>query len=68
MTMSPGVQMAWTTILFDVDVPLVTKYARCAPNARAVSSCAFLMVPVGSSRLSSPPVVAEDSARKRLVP
>ena len=68
MTMSPGWQSAWTTILFEVEVPLVPKKARLAPNARAVMSCAFLMLPVGSSRLSSPPVVADDSARNRLVP
>ena len=68
MMMSPGRQIAWTTILFEVDVPLVAKNARLAPKARAISSCAFLMLPVGSSRLSRPPDVADDSARKMLVP
>ena len=49
-------------------MPLVTKNTRSAPNARAAFSCATLMLPVGSSRLSRPPVVAEDSARNRLAP
>src|SRR3981189_384205 len=63
--MAPGASSAWTAILFDVDVPLVTKKTRSAPSARAALSCAFLMLPVGSSRLSSPPVVALLSARNR---
>ena len=66
--MSPGATMAWWTILFEVDVPFVTKNTWSAPKARAAMSCASLMLPVGSSRLSSPPVVAEDSARKMFSP
>ncbi|MNC89839.1 hypothetical protein D3C83_58400 [compost metagenome] len=54
--------------MFEVEVPLVTKKLRSPPKARAALSCATLMLPVGSSRLSSPPVVAEDSARNRLAP
>jgi hypothetical protein len=54
--------------LFDVDVPFVTKKTRSAPKARAAASCARLMVPVGSRRLSRPPVVADDSARKSVGP
>ena len=53
--MSPGLRSAWWTILFDVDVPLVTKKLRSPPRARAALSCATLMLPVGSSRLSRPP-------------
>ena len=68
MTMSPGWHSAWYTILFDVDVPFVTKNTWSAPNARAAASCACLMLPVGSSRLSRPPVVAEDSARNSVGP
>src|SRR3954469_14199892 len=60
--------MAWTTILLEAEVPPVPKKARLAPNARAAMSWAFLMLPVGSSRLSRPAVVADDSARKMLVP
>ena len=49
-------------------MPLVTKNTRSAPKARAAASWAFLMLPVGSSRLSSPPVVADDSARNSVGP
>ena len=49
-------------------MPLVTKKTWSAPKARAAISCAFLMLPVGSSRLSRPPVVALLSARNRLMP
>ena len=45
-----GASSASTAILFDVEVPLVTKKTRSAPKARAALSCAFLMLPVGSSR------------------
>ncbi len=38
--MSPGRIRACITILLAVDVPLVTKYVRRDPNARAESSCA----------------------------
>lgn len=33
-TISPGASDACRTILVEVEVPLVTKYARSAPNAR----------------------------------
>ena len=66
--MSPGASSACTAILFDVEVPLVTKKTWSAPKARAAISCAFLMLPVGSSRLSRPPVVALLSARNRVEP
>ena len=56
----PGRGSACSTILLEVDVPLVTKKTWSAPKARAAFSCATLMLPVGSSRLSSPPDVAED--------
>ena len=56
------------TILLAVDVPLVTKNVRWAPKQRAASSCASLIVPVGSSSESSPPAVELDSAMKRLSP
>jgi hypothetical protein len=62
--MSPGWISACTTILFAVDVPLVTQYVRFAPKARAASSCATLIGPIGSSSESSPPEVADVSARK----
>ena len=39
-----------------------------AERARPSAPAPFLMLPVGSSRLSSPPVVADDSARNRLMP
>ena len=66
--MSPGASSACTAILFEVEVPLVTKNTRSAPKARAAFSCAFLMLPVGSSRLSRPPVVALLSARNSVGP
>ena len=61
--MSPGWISACTTILFAVDVPLVTQNVRLAPNALAASSCATLIGPMGSSSESRPPEVAEVSAR-----
>ncbi|MNL35183.1 hypothetical protein D3C87_1571970 [compost metagenome] len=54
--------------MFDVDVPLVTKNTWSAPTARANFSWAILMFPVGSNMLSSPPVVADVSARNRFRP
>ena len=66
--MSPGAISAWCTILFEVLVPLVTKKTWSAPKARAAIAWASLMLPVGSSRLSRPPVVALDSARKMFSP
>ena len=51
----PASSSAWWTILLEVEVPLVTKNTRSAPKARAAASWAFLMLPVGSSRLSRPP-------------
>jgi len=68
IAMSPGPRSACTAILLDVEVPLVTKKTWSAPKARAAFSCAFLILPVGSSRLSRPPVVALLSARNRLSP
>ena len=46
-------------------MPLVTKNTRSAPKARAAFSCATLMFPVGSRRLSSPPVVAESGLAEK---
>ena len=66
--MSPGRTIACTAILLEVEVPFVAKNSFCAPKARAAFSCATLMLPVGSSSESRPPVVAEDSARKMLAP
>ena len=59
--MSPGRTRAWTTILLQVEVPLVAKKVWRAPKARAASCCAFLIGPCGSSRESRPPEVAEVS-------
>ena len=64
--MSPGVSSAWCTILLAVDVPLVTKKLRSPPSARAALSWATLMLPVGSSRLSRPPVVARRLGEKQV--
>ncbi len=66
--MSPGLTSACTTILLQVEVPLVAKKVCRAPKARAAYSCAFLIGPCGSSSESSPPEVAEVSARKMLMP
>src|ERR1700739_1571218 len=63
MTMSSGLIMACTTTLLAVEVPLVTKKVRLAPNARAAYSWASLIGPTGSSSESSPPDVADVSAR-----
>ena len=43
--MSPGATSACATILFAVDVPLVTKYVRRAPNVSAASCCALAQRP-----------------------
>ena len=67
-TMSPGRTSACTTILLEVDVPLVTKKVRRAPKARAAISCACFSGPIGSSSESSPPEVAEVSAMNRFMP
>ena len=66
--MSPGCTSACTTILFAVEVPLVTKNVCRDPNVAAASSCASRSGPVGSSSESSPPQVAEVSARKMFSP
>jgi len=58
--MSPGRTSAWTAILFEVEVPFVPKNSSPHPKARAAFSWATLMLPVGSSSESRPPVVAED--------
>jgi hypothetical protein len=68
MTMSSGLIIACTTTLLAVEVPLVTKKVRLAPKARAAYSCASLIGPTGSSSESSPPEVAEVSARKMASP
>src|ERR1035437_8405595 len=62
--MSPGAMMACATILFAVDVPLVPKYVRFAPNVSAASCGACGGRPVGSCSESRPQQVADASARK----
>ncbi len=60
--MSPGATSDWVTILFAVDVPLVTKYV-CRRAVRLGGQLLrFAQGPVGSSSESSPPHVAEVSA------
>jgi hypothetical protein len=65
---SPGRTSACSTILFAVDVPFVTKNVSRAPNALAAMSCARLIGPRGCNSESSPPLVADVSARKMFGP
>lgn len=67
-TMSPGRTSDCTTILFAVDVPLVTKYVWFEPHVLAALSIAFFRLPCGSSSESKPPEVDDVSAMKMLRP
>src|SRR6267142_925126 len=52
---SPGASNACSTILFDVDVPLVTKNTWSAPKARAAFSYATFQAPARANKHTRPP-------------
>ncbi len=50
---SPGASSVWKMTLLEVEVPLVAKKVRRAPNAFAAMVCASAITPVGSMSESS---------------
>jgi len=50
---SPGASRVWKITLLAVEVPLVAKYVRRAPNAFAAIACASAITPLGSISESS---------------
>ena len=67
-TMSPGATLACHTILFDVDVPLVTKNMWSEPKMRAALRSDAATGPVWSSSWPSSSTALQTSARSMFSP
>src|SRR5262245_22118265 len=67
-TTSPSPTAAVTITRFDVDVPLVTEYVRCAPNTRAAYFSCSPIGPLWSSNDPSAPTLLDRSDRSRFSP
>jgi hypothetical protein len=67
-TMSPGATLACQTILFDVDVPLVTKKQWSALKMRAALRSASATGPVWSRSCPSSSTALQTSARNMFSP
>lgn len=67
-TMSPGATLACHTILFEVDVPLVTKNMWSEPKMRAALRSEAATGPVWSSSWPSSSTALQTSARSMFSP